>query len=186
MGDLLGAEIVEEGLNGRTTDIADPTHPEITGAGLDGAAYLPACLATHLPLDLVIILLGTNDLKAMYARPPLRIALGVARLVEIAKNIGAGVGTPYSGPEVLLVCPPPLGTMTFFTEMFAGGHEKALMLPGLYAQIAALAGTRFMDAGRHIRSDAEDGLHWSAQSQRLLGQAAANMLRSKTDEGARA
>ncbi len=185
MGDLMGAEIIEEGLNGRTTDIADPTHPEITGAGLDGAAYLPACLASHLPLDLVIILLGTNDLKAMYARPPLRIALGAARLVDIARAIGAGVGTPYSSPEVLLICPPPLGSMTFFTETFAGGHEKALALPGLYAQIAALAGAQFLDAGRHIKSDGEDGLHWSARSQQLLGQAVAATLGGQIDEGAR-
>jgi lysophospholipase L1-like esterase len=176
MGDMLGAEIIEEGLNGRTTDVADPTNPQITGAGLDGAAYLPACLASHLPLDLVVIALGTNDLKAMFARSPLRIALGAARLVETAQTIGAGVGTPYSSPEVLLVAPPPLGTMTYFTEMFAGGHEKAQALPGLYAQIAAFAGVRFLDAGKHIKADAEDGLHWTAHSQRKLGQAVAQAL----------
>jgi lysophospholipase L1-like esterase len=172
-------ELIEEGLNGRTTDIADPTHPEITGAGLDGAAYLPACLASHLPLDLVVILLGTNDLKAMYGRSALRIATGAARLLAIVRDIGAGVGTPYASPDVLLVCPPPLGEMAYFAEMFAGGHDKARALPALYAQAAAMAGAGFLDAGTVIATDGADGLHWTAATQRRLGAAIAESVRSR-------
>ncbi len=181
MASALGAdvELIEEGLNGRTTDIADPTHPEITGAGLDGAAYLPACLASHLPLDQVVILLGTNDLKAMYARSPLRIAVGAARLLAIVRDIGAGVGTTYDSPDVMLVCPPPLGEMSHFTEMFAGGHAKARALPPLYAQVAALAGAAFLDAGRMISSDGADGLHWTAATQHRLGHAVAEAIRER-------
>ncbi len=55
--------MIEGGLSARTTDLPDPTLPQISGAGLDGSAYLPAAIATHLPLDLVVIMLGTNDLK---------------------------------------------------------------------------------------------------------------------------
>ncbi len=181
MASTLGAdvELIEEGLNGRTTDVADPTHPEITGAGLDGAAYLPACLASHLPLDLVVILLGTNDLKAMYGRSALRIAVGAARLLAIVRDIGAGVGTPYASPDVMLICPPPLGAMSHFAEMFAGGHEKAIALPPLYAQVAALAGAAFVDAGRIITSDGADGLHWTAGAQRRLGLAIAPAIRER-------
>jgi len=177
MAEILGDAVVEEGLNGRTTDLADPTHPELFGAGLNGAAYLPACLASHLPLDLVIILLGTNDLKAMYARTPLRIAAGALLLVEIALGIGPGIGTPYDkSPDVLLVCPPKLGAMSHFGEMFAGGHAKAEALAPLYGQVATLAGVGFLDAGLHIASDGADGLHWSAETQRVLGRAMAEAV----------
>ena len=62
--------------------------PQVGGAGLDGAAYLPAAIASHLPLDLVVIMLGTNDLKAMYKRSPLRIALGVGELVDLVQTAG--------------------------------------------------------------------------------------------------
>jgi lysophospholipase L1-like esterase len=182
LADALGPdfEVIEEGLNGRTTDLADPTHPEIGGAGLNGLDYLPACLASHLPLDLVIIALGTNDLKAMYARAPLRIALGAARLLEAVTAIGAGVGTPYDrSPDALLICPPPLGEMSHFADMFAGGHEKARALPALYAQVAALCGAGFLDAGRVIHSDGADGLHWTAAKQRALGQAVAEAARAR-------
>ena len=176
MAEALGCEVVEEGLPGRTTDVADPTHPALTGAGMDGAAYLPAALASHLPLDWVVILLGTNDLKTMYARTPLRIALGAAKLVEIAQSIGGGVGTPYSSPRVLLLGPPALGRMSHFSEMFVGAQEKARALPGLYAAMAAAAGCAFLDCGTVIESDGYDGLHWTAATQRRLGAAVAARL----------
>jgi lysophospholipase L1-like esterase len=66
-------EVIDEALNGRTTDASDN---QLAGAGLDGSAYLPAAITSHHPLDLVIIMLGGNDLKAAYNRTPYRIALG--------------------------------------------------------------------------------------------------------------
>src|SRR3712207_6385036 len=82
----LGYEVIEEGLSARTTDIPDPTLPHISGAGLDGSAYLSPALATHLPLDLVVIMLGTNDVKKMFDRSPLRVALGVGKLIDIVRS----------------------------------------------------------------------------------------------------
>src|SRR3954451_1636747 len=96
-----GYEVVVEALNGRTTDLADPTVPQVSGAGLDGAAYLPAAIASHVPLDLVVIMLGTNDLKAMFKRSPLGIALGVGKLVDLVQAAGE-VGTNYPAPKVLV------------------------------------------------------------------------------------
>jgi lysophospholipase L1-like esterase len=71
--------VIDEALNGRTTDASDN---QLSGAGLDGSAYLPAAIASQHPLDLVIIMLGTNDLKAAYNRTPYRIALGAGRLLD--------------------------------------------------------------------------------------------------------
>jgi lysophospholipase L1-like esterase len=180
---VLGAElgeqydIIEEGLNARTTDVPDPMQAQLAGAGVDGAAYLPACLASHLPLDFVVIMLGTNDLKAHFARSPLRIALGAGRLIDIVQRIEGGIGTPYSSPEVLLICPPPLGKMVFFADEFAGGFEKSLALPAAYAAVAKAAGALFLDAGTVISTDGPDGLHLSAAAQTTLGRAVAAMLR---------
>ncbi len=60
-----GYEIVEEGLGARTTSIDGPVDPP-----LSGSAYLPAALASHLPLDLVTLMLGTNDTKSYCRRSP--------------------------------------------------------------------------------------------------------------------
>jgi lysophospholipase L1-like esterase len=172
-------EVIEEGLNARTTDTPDPLQPLITGAGVDGAAYLPACLASHLPLDLVVIMLGTNDLKTHFDRSPLRIALGAGRLVDIVQRINGGIGTPYSSPEVLLICPPPLAKMSFFADEFSGGHEKSRALPAAYAAVAKAAGAMFLDAGTVITTDGPDGLHLSAEAQTALGRAVAAMVRDR-------
>lgn len=168
-------EVVDEALNGRTTDLADPTLPQISGAGLDGAAYLPAALASHLPLDLVVIMLGTNDLKAMYQRSPLGVALGVGKLVDIVASTKGGVGTGYPPPKVLVLCPPPLGPLApqFFADMFAGGIEKSKELPAYYEAIANAAGAEFLDVGTLTRTDGMDGIHFTAAGQRAIGEGVA-------------
>jgi lysophospholipase L1-like esterase len=171
-----GYEVIEEGLDGRTTDAPDPTSP-ISGAQLDGSAYLPACLASHLPVDLVVIMLGTNDLKPMFNRTPLRIALGAGHLIELVNTLNGGVGTSYKNPKVLLVCPPPLNPSIeagpVFGEMFKGGVEKSRQLAPLYEAIAKMGGATFLDAGTVVTTDGSDGLHLSAESQQKLGQAIA-------------
>ena len=88
-------QVIEEGLDGRTTDALDPGSP-ISGAQLDGSAYLPACLASHLPVDLVIIMLGTNDLKPVFKRTPFRIAIGAAHLIDLASAPCPCCSTPRS------------------------------------------------------------------------------------------
>ena len=170
--------VIEEALNGRTTDAADPLHPQLGGAGLDGSAYLPAALASHLPLDAVVIMLGTNDLKPHFARAPERIAAGAKRLLDCARILDGGIGTGYPNPRLLLICPPPLGQLSpHFLPVFAGGVEKSRALSPLYAAAARAAGAAFLDAGTVITTDGVDGVHVSAEMQRRLGLAVAEVLR---------
>jgi lysophospholipase L1-like esterase len=173
-----GAEVIEEALNGRTTDAADPELAQVAGAGADGSAYLPAALASHLPLDLVIIMLGTNDVKPHLGRSAGRIALGAKKLLDQVRTLDGGVGTTYPNPKALLVCPPPLGTLSpFFEPMFAGGHAKTAAMPALYEAVARMTGAGFLDAGKHIATDGADGVHFSAEMQRKLGLAVAETVR---------
>jgi lysophospholipase L1-like esterase len=161
--------------------VADPTLPLITGAGLDGSAYLPAALASQEPLDAVVIMLGTNDLKAQFNRTPERIAEGADKLVQIVKNIHGGVGTTYQSPKVLLVAPPPLSTnMVFFKEPFAGGLAKSQQLAKAYEAVAQKEGVGFLDAGSVIKTDGVDGLHLSGEAEQALGKAVAQKVRAMT------
>ena len=98
--------VIEEGLSARTTSLDDPTDPR-----LDGSAYLPAALASHFPLDLVIIMLGTNDTKAYFHRTPFEVTAGMSKLVGQVLTSAGGVGTIYPAPKVLIVAPPPLTPM---------------------------------------------------------------------------
>lgn len=165
-----GYRVVEEGLSGRTTTADDPLDPR-----LNGSAYLPAALASHLPVDLVVLMLGTNDTKAYFGRTPFDIAAGVAVLLgQVAASAG-GVGTAYPAPQVLLVAPPPLGDVTdpWLAEVFAGGREKSARLAEHLRALAGYVGVPFFDAGSVISTDGVDGIHLTAQNNRDLGAALA-------------
>ena len=81
-----GWVVIEEGLGGRTTVSDDP----IEGADRHGRTYLYPCLMSHKPLDVVVIMLGTNDLKARFNKTAWEIAAGVGVLVDIVKTAKAG------------------------------------------------------------------------------------------------
>ena len=165
-----GTAVIEEGLSARTTMLSDPTDPR-----LDGSAYLPSALASHLPLDLVILMLGTNDTKAYFHRTPFEIAAGMSKLVGQVLGSAGGVGTVYPAPEVLIVAPPPLTPMpnAYFQSLFGGAHEKSNEFAKLYGDLADFMKVHFLDAGAHITTDGVDGIHFTTENNRVLGEAIA-------------
>lgn len=173
--------VVVEALSGRTTDRKDPLVPELRGAALDGDAYLPSAIGSHLPLDLVVIMLGTNDTKAHFKRSPARIAAGARKLVRIVKNSGNFFGAgwyPYPAPRVLLIAPPPLGDVSPFGGLFAGGVKKSRRLAAAYRQIARGEAVEFFNAGSVTSTDGVDGVHLTADAHRKLGRAVARRVRN--------
>jgi lysophospholipase L1-like esterase len=164
--------IIPEGMSGRTTTLDDPLEP-----GANGRDYLLPCLKSHKPLDLLMILLGTNDLKHKFNLGPFEVAQGAAQLARLALHSDTGPeGRP---PAVLLICPPPLAPLNaFFGPLFAGGVEKSAQLAPFYQQMAAEVGAHFFDAGRVIQSSPQEGVHWEAEAQVALGQALADWVRA--------
>lgn len=167
-----GYWVIEEGLGGRTTVWDDP----IEGAHKNGRAYLRACLESHKPIDLVTIMLGTNDLKARFAASASDIAQGAASLAEMALRSGCG---PEGGaPMVVLISPPAPGRLTEMAEMFEGAEEKARLFPAHYRRFAEQYGCGFIDASDIITSSDLDGIHLEAEEHRKLGEAVAEHVRS--------
>ena len=163
-------QVIEEGLNARTTSADDPNDPR-----LNGSAYLPTALASHLPLDLVIVLLGTNDTKPYYHRTPFDIAMGMAKLVgQIAGGRG-GVGASYPALKALVVAPPALAEMPhpFFRATFGGAHHKLAELGQHYCDMADFMNAEFFDAGSVISAVGCDGIHFTEQNNKDLGKALA-------------
>jgi lysophospholipase L1-like esterase len=164
--ETLGHEyrVIEEGLNGRTTVWEDPVEGDKMGK-----RHLLPCLESQAPLDLVVLLLGTNDLKMRYSAPPSDIAAGAGVLVDIIARSSAG--RTMKAPAILLLAPPPLAKLTAFASMFGGGTEKALHLGALYAEVAKGRGCHFLDTGKVIRSSDFDGIHLEASQHRALAEA---------------
>ncbi len=167
------AEIIEEGLSGRAV-AGDPTDPRLAAA-----PYLPAALASHLPLDLVIIMLGTNDTKAFMHREPVDIGAAAGVLIGHVKGSAGGIGTRYPAPRVLLVAPPPLGDIPdpWFATTWVGGQQKMTALRDVYAALAAFNKIEFFDAGTVISAVGVDGVHFTAENNRALGVALAEKIR---------
>ena len=176
MAERLGAgyEVIVDAQSGRTTDVADPLVPQVPGVGLDGHAALPSSLVAHLPLELVVLMLGSNDLKPQFGRSAFRIALGAGMLIDSVQRSANLYGTlwyTYPAPQVLLVCPPPLAEpVKAARTLFEGAEERGEGLPAAYAHIAAAAGVAFFDAGTVVQSDGIDGVHLTGESQRRLGE----------------
>jgi lysophospholipase L1-like esterase len=159
--------VIEEGMNGRTTMFDDPEE-----AHRRGDEYLAPCLSSHRPLDLVIIMLGTNDLKNKFRLTPKQIAEGMETLLRITAASGAGV---FGSPNVLLICPPHIGRETSFPE-FSGVREKSKQLSAHYAGLAEKYGCRFFDAADIIHeSDLPDGVHLDTRAHERLGLKAADI-----------
>ncbi len=163
--------VIEEGLNGRTTVWSDP----IEGEHKSGKTYLVPCLESHAPLDVVALMLGTNDLKMRFSVSPFDICAGIEVLIKIIRASEAG---PDGGaPQILLIAPPPVARLSNYAEMLEGAGPKSRRLAGHYQELAALHGCGFLDAGQVIVSSDLDGIHFEAGEHAKLGRAVAEQVK---------
>ncbi len=165
-----GYWIAEAGLSGRTTVWDDPLEPHLNGREL----LLPTLL-THYPLDLVVVLLGTNDLKRRIGASSREIAEGAGLLADVIA--GSECGPDGAAPHTLLVCPAPLGRLSQFAEDFDGAPAKHAELVRHLEGVAEARSCSFFDAGTVISSSDVDGIHLDAPAHARLGTALAERVR---------
>jgi lysophospholipase L1-like esterase len=164
-----GWTVIEEGLNARTAVYDDP----LEGPGRSGLAYLPPCLETHWPLDWVVLMLGTNDVKTRFALPPADIAAGIGVLLDVIATATRNYG---SVPRALVLCPPPVIWTGPWKGSFTGSDEKSRALPPEYQAVAKSRGALFLDAGTLIASSPVDGIHFDEAAHATLGKVVAGTL----------
>lgn len=164
-------EVIAEGHPGRTTLHDDP----VEGAHRNGLTVLPALLESHKPVDVVLVMLGTNDLKERFSVNAGDIALSLERLVRLIRASDCGPGG--KGPEVLLVAPPPIVEVGCLAGMFAGGAAKSQALAAEVEAAAGRAGVPFLDAGRIVTVSPIDGIHYDAEANPALAEAFAAAIR---------
>jgi lysophospholipase L1-like esterase len=167
-----GFEVIEEGLNGRTTMWDDPYLD-----GRNGRTYLLPCLRSHTPVDILVLMLGTNDTKTIFGRSAAEIAAGVAALVGLA--LTSGTGPDGGAPRVLLIAPPGPGEVTARSEVWGFGEARAKgeRMPALYRTVAEMNGVAFLDGSSIAELDPADGVHLTVQGHAILGRAVAEAVR---------
>ncbi len=173
--------IVEEGCNGRTC-----AHTPSEEEWKDGRPYLKACLNSHKPIDAVVLMLGSNDLKKEFSAEPETIADGISRMMHtIAEFLELKQG---SVPYILVVAPPLIGdgiTESAFAHSFeADAVQRSERLGRLYEAAAfeyaqeTMDPCGFLDAASIIRPSEIDSLHLMPDAHRNLGTAIAQTLKA--------
>jgi lysophospholipase L1-like esterase len=167
LGAALGPEVnvIAEGLNGRTTAYDD----HLADCERNGVKLLPSVLESHKPLDLVILLLGTNDMKRGIAGTAIAATKGIDRLVKLIRHHDWGFG--FEVPEILIVSPPAIceTSNVHFAAMFRGALEESAMLASFYRDLADETGCGFFDAGSVSQTSPLDGIHLDADNTRAIG-----------------
>jgi len=167
-----GWRVIEEGLPGRTIATDDPLLP-----GRNGLLHLVPTLLSHRPLDVVVFALGTNDLKSAYRLGAPEIASAARALVTTTRGTLAAAGD--NPTRIILVCPPPLATLTEDSELWGFGRSlnESKRLAQFFALAARREGVELIDAGTVIESSPKDTVHWEPEAHAHLGHAIATLIR---------
>ena len=170
------ARVIAEGLGGRTTCFDDHSGP----CDRNGTRILPVLLASHMPLDLVVIMLGTNDLKPWICGSASGATAGMRRLVQIVRTF------PFDKPGMSDAAGPgrraarraakaaPVGLRRGEASRNPRGWQQRI------GRSPAEIGTEFFDAGTVCVASAEDGVHLDAGQTAALGRALVAPVRAIT------
>lgn len=155
-------EVIEQGVPGRTTFFED-----VSQGFICGNVDLLLSIEKYRP-DFIVLMLGTNDLKASFAQSAEAISRNVARLV-------ASTNTQITS-AFLLVAPPPIFEVGNFGPLFLGGGEKSEKFSECYSLRADELGCDFFDAGSVVSSSLVDGIHWEVEQHRNMAKGIAIKL----------
>ena len=146
----------------------DPTE----GGYKSGANYLPPCLMSHNPLDMVAIMLGGNDSKQRFGLNPMTIGEGIMQMIRLTRLYAVdAAGNPS---KILLIAPPPFREelrRTRYWDVF--GPQALEVTRGLaaeYARVARLLRCEFLDAGAVAKLSEIDALHFTREDHLRLAE----------------
>ena len=149
--------ILEEGLSGRTTSFRDPVFE-----GLSGLDYLYPCLMSHEPVDLLVIMLGTNDLKSRFSVTPFDIGVSMENLVKTVLKSDSGID--FEPPKILLVTPVPIHSVNRpmdLDQMIPDMENRSKALSNYYEDIAKRYNLAYLDPAGKVEVNEIDGIHYT-------------------------
>ena len=168
-----GYRVVEEGLNGRTTCWDDPLCRD-----RNGRAMLGALLESHSPVDMLVVMLGTNDLKHRFGLSAYDIARGVQTLIQDSWQ------SDFPPRRILWVCPPRLQVIRApWAVEFQGAGEKSARLAHYCEPMARESGALFFNAASVVSGDQLDGVHLSEAEHHALAAAVAERVLAEPGPG---
>lgn len=173
-----GHEVIEEGLRSRTTDI-DDDDPQFPGR--NGLSYLVPCLESHNPLDMVILMLGTNDFKTKFGQSPKVASLGVEKLIQAINKYA--IASTGKTTKILLLSPPHIKEAYLSADtFFRGSGEKSTMLGDHLKSIANAYNCVFINTADFVEAGEFDGVHLEPDQHQKLALVIKNTIMKQENE----
>lgn len=157
--------VIEEGLGGRTTVWDDPIEMH-----KNGKTYLLPCLESHRPIDLVILMLGTNDFKERFHVSSFDVATSVENLLNAIDQSASG--PDFGKPQILLVCPVPIRRVgnRDLERMLGTGYEKSQELHEYLEAAAKRRGIAYLNPDSLVPTSDTDGIHYTEEGHGIMAQ----------------
>lgn len=165
--------IIEEGLGGRTTVWDDPVEEY-----KNGKKYLLPCLDSHKPLDLVVIMLGTNDLKSRFSVTPFDIGTSMENLIKTVMKSDAGIN--FKPPKILLVTPVPIhsvGRPMDLDQMIPDMENRSKALEYYYRRIAEKYHLDYLNPEGKVEVNEIDGIHYTEKGHVQMAELMKNKIK---------
>jgi len=160
--------IIEAGQPNRTLIHNAPFSVVDSGGNVSGIRYLKPYLEAHKP-DVVMLMLGTNDLKKRFNLSAIEVAQGMYQLAMQTLNFE--YADKNNAPKVIIISPPPIFEVAAYLKIYAGAAEKSQQLAKYYSEVAQKLNCIFFDAGSVIQSCSNEGIHWQAKQHALFAEA---------------
>lgn len=145
-------QIIEEGLCGRTTVFQD-----VLREGRRGIDIIGTLIESHNPIDLLVVMLGTNDCKTRYNASAAVIAAGLEKVLEKA------VKAAKNELKILVVSPIELGKGVgeegYDIEFDKNSEETSKELAKEYKKVAEKYNYAFLSAAQYARPSTIDREH---------------------------
>ncbi|MGN0155049.1 MAG: GDSL-type esterase/lipase family protein [Lachnospiraceae bacterium] len=162
-------EIIEEGMCGRTLLTVDPFEPQ--WCGIDA---LPEIIAAHKTADMVIVMLGTNELKAEFRCSAEYIAEGIEAFIKVFQNPQSWANGRL--PKILIISPILLGDEIvgkggICTQFDKTSLEESKRMAAAISNICKRYGVEFMDAAKYAKVSLTDAIHMDEANHVKFGNA---------------
>lgn len=165
-------KVISEGLCARTTVLDDPYE----GENKNGKRYISLILETHRPIDCIVLMLGTNDLKKKFNASAWDIAQGAGSLIDEIYKSGF-----FAQParNIILISPPEVGNLagTDFEKLFEGSVDKSRELGRYFQETANSKNCSFIDSAKHIKPTPIDAIHLDEKAHAILAEVIADKIK---------
>ena len=172
---LPACKIYIEGLNGRSIQFDDPMIK-----GKNGMHALPKILKKHPNMDMIIVMLGTNDLRKVFQASIDDICNGMERMLTYIKEV-------QPNATILLIAPPPLRKEVPYSmwkcDFDDTCYQASLQLSKRYEDLAKTCACLYLDAGKYVEASPYDCVHMSEASHEVFAHVLYEQFFSRKEKG---